>query len=245
MAPDGIAVVVGVGPKAGLGAALARRFAQAGLKVFICGRTLAKLQPVADDILSQGGIAIPFVLDASSETEVTGFFQHIKNQESLPLILVACNVDSNERASILETGSDMFTQLWKQNAYAGFLVGREAAKLLLERGQGTLLFTGASASLRAKPPFTAFASAKFALRALAQGMARELGPKGIHVVHVIIDGVLDGDRAQQNFPEFVVQKGRDGLINLVELANTYWYLHCQPKSVWTHELDLRPFKEPF
>jgi len=135
--------------------------------------------------------------------------------------------------------------MWQQNAYAGFLVGREAARLMVSQGKGTVFFTGASASLRAHPPFTAFAAAKFALRALAQGMAREFGPQGIHVVHVLIDGVINGERAQQNFPEFIAQKGSDGLLNLDAIAESYWHLHCQQSSAWTQELDLRPYKEPF
>lgn len=240
-----IAVVVGVGAVSGLGAALARRFAKQGLTVYLGGRSAEKLKAVADDIINSGGMAIPYVLDATDEASVIQLFQHIATQETTPLALVACNVDSNQRASILDTSSEMFKQLWLQNAYAGFLVGREAASIMVKQQHGTLFFTGASASLRARPPFTAFSAAKFALRALAQGMAREFGAKGIHVVHVIIDGVIDGERAHRHFPEFVAQKGEDGLLNLTAIADTYWQLHCQDKTVWTHELDLRPYKEPF
>jgi NAD(P)-dependent dehydrogenase (short-subunit alcohol dehydrogenase family) len=139
----------------------------------------------------------------------------------------------------------MFTHLWLQNAYAGFLVGREAAKRMVKQQQGSIFFTGASASLRARPPFTAFAAAKSALRALAQGMAREFGPQGIHVSHVIIDGVIDGERAHQQFPEFVESKGADGLLDLSAIADVYWNLHCQHKTAWTQELDLRPYTESF
>jgi NAD(P)-dependent dehydrogenase (short-subunit alcohol dehydrogenase family) len=240
-----IAVVVGVGAVSGLGAALARRFAKEGLSVYLGGRSAEKLKAVAYDIINSGGMAIPHVLDATDEASVIQLFQHIATQETTPLALVACTVDSNQRASILDTSSEMFTQLWLQNAYAGFLVGREAASIMVKQQHGTLFFTGASASLRARPPFTAFSAAKFALRALAQGMAREFGSKGIHVVHVIIDGVIDGERAHRHFPEFVAQKGEDGLLNLTAIADTYWQLHCQTKTVWTHELDLRPYKEPF
>lgn len=242
---EGIAVVVGVGPEAGLGAALARRFSKGGLKVYIVGRTQAKLNRVADAVIDNGGQAVACELDATDESEVIQLFRGIEENESSPLQVVACNVDSNQRAPLLETSSEMFIRLWQQNAYAAFLVGREAVKLMQKQQQGTLFFTGASASLRARPPFTAFASAKFALRALAQGLAREYGPQGIHVVHTIIDGVIDGDRARENFPEFVAQKGDDGLLDLDAIAETYWSLHRQPRSVWTHELDLRPFKEPF
>lgn len=239
-----IAVVVGVGASSGLGAALARRFAQAGLTVYLAGRTAEKLNIVADDIMQNGGQAIAYPLDATNEASVVQFFQHLAEQTT-PLALVACNVDSNQRAPLLETSSEMFEQVWRQNVFAGFLVGREATKIMVKQQQGTLFFTGASASLRARPPFTAFSSAKFALRALAQGMAREFGIKGVHVVHVIIDGVIDGERAHNHFPEFVAQKGEDGLLNLGVLAETYWHIHCQNKTVWTHELDVRPYKEPF
>lgn len=239
-----IAVVVGVGASSGLGAALARRFAQADLTVYLAGRTAEKLNIVADEIIQNGGKAIAYPLDATDETSVVQFFQQLAEQDA-PLALVACNVDSNQRAPLLETSSEMFKQLWLQNAYAGFLVGREAARIMVKQGQGTLFFTGASASLRARPPFTAFSVAKTALRALAQGMAREFGCQGIHVAHIIIDGVIDGERAHSHFPEFVAQKGEDGLLNLCAIAETYWQLHCQDKTAWTHELDLRPYKEPF
>lgn len=242
---SGIAVVIGVGPKAGLGAALARRFAQGGLKVFVCGRAKAKLEAVTQDIIDCGNLAEPYVLDATSEDEVVSFFQYLKSHERLSLAIAACNVDSNMRGTVLETSSEMFTTLWRQNALAGFLVGREAVKLMLEEKQGTLFFTGASASIRARPPFTAFAAAKFALRALAQGMAREFGPQGIHVVHLVIDGVINGERSRHKFPELVAQKGDDGLLDLNAIAETYWQIHCQQRSAWTHELDLRPYKETF
>jgi NAD(P)-dependent dehydrogenase (short-subunit alcohol dehydrogenase family) len=242
---NSIAVVIGVGASSGLGAALARRFASEGLTVYLGGRTLEKLQRVADEISQNGGCAVPYVVDATNEQAVIAFFAEIMSQQNSELLIVACNVDSNQYAPLLETSAEMFTQLWMQNAFAGFLVGREAAKYMSKQEQGTLFFTGASASLRARPPFTAFSSAKSALRHLAQGMAREFGKQGIHVVHTIIDGVIDGERARKYFPDFVAQKNETELLNLDAIADTYWHLHCQPKSVWTHELDLRPYKEPF
>lgn len=240
-----IAIVVGVGASSGLGAALARRFARENLTVYLGGRTLEKLQCVADEITQQGGHAIPLMVDATQEKAVIDFFAQIMSKPNTQLCVVACNVDSNQFAPLLETSVEMFTKLWQQNALAGFLVGREAAKYMSKQGKGTLFFTGASASLRARPPFTAFSSAKGALRYLAQGMAREFGKQGVHVVHAVIDGVIDGERARVNFSDFVAQKGDDGLLNLEAIADTYWHLHCQPKSVWTHELDLRPYKEVF
>jgi NAD(P)-dependent dehydrogenase (short-subunit alcohol dehydrogenase family) len=241
---DRKAVVVGVGPSKGLGAALARRFAREGLKVYLAGRTAEKLEGIAAEIRTAGGQAVPVTTDATIEGDVISLF-HTVSGDPGELDIVVCNVDSNRRAPLLETSGDMFRQLWLQNAYAGFLVGREAARLMTDKRHGTLFFTGASASLRARPPFTAFAAAKSALRALAQGMAREFGPQGIHVVHVVIDGVIDGERARNAFPEFVAQKGADGLLDLDAITDTYWLLHGQQRTAWTHELDLRPFKEPF
>jgi len=161
------------------------------------------------------------------------------------LEIAAYNVDSNLSAPLLETDLAMFTALWQQNSLGAFLFGRESVKHMLPQHRGTLIFTGATASLRAKPPFTAFAAAKAGVRALAQGMAREFGPQGIHVVHAVIDGVIDGERARSQFSRYVASKGSDGLLQLEAIADTYWALHQQHPSAWTHELDLRPYKEPF
>jgi NAD(P)-dependent dehydrogenase (short-subunit alcohol dehydrogenase family) len=237
------AVVIGVGASKGLGAALARRFAREGLHVFLGGRTAEKLERVAAEIQASGGQATSVVTDATVESDVELLFNLATQFHRLEL--VACTVDSNARAPLLETDPAMFERLWRQNCLAGFLVGREAIKQMLPNRQGTLLLTGATASLRARPPFTGFAAAKAGLRALAQGMAREFGPQGIHVAHVVIDGVIDGERSRGSFPEFVSSKGTDGLLQLDAIAETYWALHCQPKSAWTQEMDLRPYKEPF
>jgi NAD(P)-dependent dehydrogenase (short-subunit alcohol dehydrogenase family) len=237
------AVVLGVGPSLGLGAALARRFAQEGLCVYLVGRTQARLEQVAAEIAAANGRAIPWAADATVETEMVRLFETVA-AESAPE-LVAYNVDRNERAPLLETSAELFEDLWRKNCLGGFLAGREAVRAFLPRQRGTLIFTGATASLRARPPFTAFSAAKSGLRALAQGMAREFGPQGIHVVHTVIDGVIDGDRARSQFPEFVASKGEDGLLEPDAIAASYWALHCQPKSAWTHEIDLRPYREGF
>lgn len=244
MTADRVALVLGVGPLQGLGAALARRFADEGLQVFIVGRSLAKLALVADAITETGGAAFPVVADATIETDVQRLFEKIASQRGV-LEIAAYNVDSNIPAPLLDTDVDTFTALWRQNCLGAFLFGREAVKHMLPQQRGTLFFTGATGSLRAKPPFTAFAAAKAGVRALAQGMAREFGPQGIHVVHAVIDGVIDGDRARSQFPQFVAAKGQDGLLQPDAIAETYWQLHRQPPSAWTHEIDLRPFKEPF
>lgn len=241
--PAGTAVVFGVGAATGLGAALARRFARDGLHVFVAGRTEAKVKTVANEIEGAGGKAEARVTDVTHEKEVIALLDEASHNASLDL--VAYNVGNNLAAPLLELTPDSFETLWRQNALGGFLVGREAVRRMLPQGHGTILFTGATASLKARPPFTGFASAKAALRALAQGLAREFGPQGIHVAHVVIDGVIEGDYAKSRFPDFVKAKGDDGLLKTDEIADVYWALHTQPKSTWTHELDLRPFKEPF
>lgn len=237
------AVILGVGPSKGLGAALARRFAGEAYHVFIAGRSIRKLEQVADEIRRDGGKVTAIVADATSEADVEALFETAGQNHQLALAVY--NVDRNTSAPLLETEQNLFEQLWRQNCLGGFLAGRAAVKRMRSYRQGTLLFTGATASLRARPPFTAFASAKAGLRALAQGMAREFGPEGIHVAHIVIDGVIDGDRAHAQFPHFVAAKGKEGLLQLDAIVETYWQIHCQHPSAWTHELDLRPFCEPF
>lgn len=244
MTTNRAALVLGVGPMLGLGSVLAKRFAAEGLQVYVAGRSLAKLKRVAAAIAETGGSATPVVTDATLEADVQQLFETIA-AAGHSLEIAAYNVDSNLSAPLLETDVDMFTTLWRQNSLGAFLFGRETAKYMLPQQRGTLFFTGATASQRGKPPFTAFAAAKAGVRALAQGMAREFGPQGIHVVHTIIDGVIDGERAHEQFPQFVAAKGSDGLLQPDAIAETYWQLHKQHPSAWTHEIDLRPFKEPF
>ena len=244
MAKNRIALVLGVGPQQGLGAALASRFAAEGLLVFIAGRSLEKLALVADSIVETGGVVIPVIADATVEADVKRLFE-TATADGRVLEIAAYNVDSNIPMPFLDTDVETFTTLWRQNSLGAFLFGREAVKHMLAQQRGTLFFTGATGSLRAKPPFTAFAAAKAGVRALAQGMAREFGPQGIHVVHTIIDGVIDGERARGQFAQFVAAKGEDGLLQPDAIAETYWQLHRQHPSAWTHEIDLRPFKEPF
>ena len=236
------AVVVGVGSSAGLGAALARRFAKEGLWVIVSGRTEARITTVASEIRDTGGSAEAVVADAR-ETDVVSLLNEVGQQGTLDL--VAYNVGNNAMIPTLEISEAQFETMWRQNALGGFLVGREAVRRMLPKRSGTILYTGATASFRARPPFVAFASAKAALRAVAQGLAREFGPQGIHVAHVVIDGVIGGDYARSRFPDFVAAKGKDGLLAPADIADAYWALHRQPRSAWTHELDLRPFREPF
>lgn len=238
------AVIIGVGPVQGLGATLAKYFADKGLHVYIAGRSEDKLQRVAEKIRHKGGSVSIALADATVERDVANLFR-MALDDGYSVDIAVYNVDSNIPAPLLEMDSKAFYTLWKLNCLGAFFFGKEAVKAMKKQQKGTLIFTGATASLRAKPPFTAFASAKAGLRALAQGMAREFSPQGIHVVHAIIDGVIDGERAKNQFPEYVKAKGEDGLLQPDAIADTYWAMHKQHPSAWTHELDLRPFKEPF
>jgi len=238
------AIVIGVGAGAGLGAALCRRFAREGLHVFPSGRTLAKLEAVASDIEAAGGRATPVVADATIAADVAALFDAAAGQGGAPALAVY-NAGNNRFRPLLEMDDDFFEDLWRLCCFGGFLFGREAARRMLPNGGGTLLFTGATASIRARPPFTAFASAKAALRAVAHGMAREFGPQGLHVGHVIIDGMIDGDQLNQRFPQLKQQKGEDGMLAVDAIADAYWALHAQHRSAWSLELDLRPFVEKF
>jgi len=237
------AVIIGVGPEQGLGAALAQYFSAKGLHVYIAGRSEDKLQKVAEKIRQKGGSATCVIADATVERDVAYLFK-MAQLDGYSIDIAAYNVDSNIPSPLLETDAETFTALWRQNCLGAFFFGKEAVNAMKDKQNSTLFFTGATASLRAKPPFTAFAAAKAGLRALAQGMAREFSPHGIHVVHTIVDGVIDGERAKNQFPATVKAKGKDGLLQLDAIAETYWAIHQQHPSAWTHELDLRPFK-PF
>jgi NAD(P)-dependent dehydrogenase (short-subunit alcohol dehydrogenase family) len=238
------AIVVGVGSEQGLGAALARRFAAEGHRVIVSGRTEAKVAKVAGAIVDRGGKAEAFTADATIESDVVALFDFAQ-ASSHAVDLVVFNAGNNVRHDFRTMPADLFEQTWRVATFGGFLVGREAARRLAPAGKGSIIFTGATASLRGKPPFTAFASAKAALRSLAQSMAREFGPLGIHVAHVVIDGGIDGEKLNSAVPQLKEQRGADGLLNIDAIADAYWHLHTQHPSAWTHELDLRPFKEAF
>lgn len=243
MAKAKTAIVVGVGSEEGLGAALCERFAREGLAVFIAGRTLERIRKLEQKIRAAGGVATAVATDTTVETDVLRLFDAAEGAGELDL--VAYNAGNNQWGDFLEMEASFFESVWRVSCLGGFLVGREAARRMLPRGHGTVLFTGATASLRGKPPFTAFASAKAGLRAVAQSMARDFGPRGIHVAHVIIDGGIKGEKILGRFPEYAQQKGEDGMLEIDAIADTYWHLHRQHRSAWTHELELRPYREPF
>jgi NAD(P)-dependent dehydrogenase (short-subunit alcohol dehydrogenase family) len=241
------AIVIGVGAELGLGAALCRRFAAEGHHVLVAGRSRDKLDKVARTISAAGGRAEPVVTDTTNETDVISLFDHaMAPRDGLdPPDLVVYNAGNNQRIDFREVTARQFEDLWRVGCFGGFLVGREAARRLVPQGRGTLIFTGASASLRGKPGFAQFAAAKAGLRMVAQSMAREYGAHGLHVAHVIIDGGIDGERLRSRRPESVKERGEDGMLNIEAIAETYWQIHRQTRSAWTHEVDLRPFKEAF
>ena len=241
---QGTAIVVGVGSEQGLGAAIAHRFAAEGHRVIVSGRTKEKLAQVVGAIVDHGGKAEAFAADATIESDVAALFDFAEGSGHI-VDLVVFNAGNNVRHDFRTMPAELFEQTWRVATFGGFLVGREAARRLTPLGKGTIIFTGATASLRGKPPFTAFASAKAGLRSLAQSMAREFGPLGIHVAHVVIDGGIDGEKLNSAAPQLRIERGADGLLNIDAIAEAYWHLHGQHRSAWTHELDLRPFKERF
>jgi len=240
MPKPSVCCVIGAGDATG--SALARRFAKEGYTVCAARRNEAALKPLIDQITQEGWRAIAFGLDARREDQVTSFFDRIEAEVG-PIEVVVFNVGGNVRFPILETSAQKYFKVWEMCAMAGFLVGRAATRVMLTRGRGTLLFTGATASVRGAAGFAAFAGGKAALRALAQSMARELGPKGIHVAHVIIDGLIDTAFAREHFAQRVADAGPDGILNPEHIAEAYWWLHQQPRDAWTFELDLRPSME--
>ena len=237
-----VALIAGVGE--GLGKSIARRFASEGYATVLVARSAERLAAIADDIEAEGGRGVAYVADLREETAVTKLFEDVE-KELGPVSLAVFNAGANYRNSILDTPADMFEKVWRLSCYAGFLVGREAARHMVPRGHGTLIFTGATASLRGSAQFAAFAAAKGGLRQLAQSMARELGPKGVHVASVIIDGVIDSPRMHERFPERMAQLPADGALRPEHIAEAYWQLHKQPRDAWSFEVDLRPWAEKF
>ncbi len=234
------ALIVGAGDATG--GAVARRFAREGFHVVGVRRTASELLPLVERIRAEGGQAEGWACDARREDQVVALFERIE-REVAPIEVVVFNIGANVRFGITETTERVYRKVWEMAALAGFLVGREAARVMRPRGHGSIFFTGATASLRGSSGFSAFAGAKHALRALAQSMARELGPQGLHVAHLVIDGAIDTRFIAENFPERYALKEQGGILDPEAIAASYWALHQQPRSAWTHELDLRPWLE--
>ena len=240
--PDKAVLVIGAGDATG--GAIARRFAREGYAACVTRRSADALAPLVDQIRSEGGAAHGFGSDARREDDVAALFAHIES-EIAPIEVMVFNIGANVRFRIVDTTAQVYRKVWEMGALAGFLAGREAARVMTRRQRGSIIFTGATASVRGGAGFAAFAGSKHALRALAQSMARELGPQGIHVAHVVIDGAIDTRFIADNFPERYATKAVDGILNPDAIAENYWQLHCQHRSAWTHELDLRPWRETF
>jgi len=231
------AIVIGVGPVDGLGAQLCRRFAHLDLHVQVAGRTESKLEEVVALIESEGGKAGTCVTDATDEAQIKRLFD--KACESGPLALAIYNVGNYTPGLIAEMEADYFLKSWQNICFGGFLFAREALRRMQPDNKGTILFTGASASLRGRANFAAFNSAKAALRILAQALAKEVGPEGIHVGHVIVDGTIDGEKVKMSDAEYAEKTGTEGMVNIEGIVDAYEFLYQQEKSAWTFELDLR------
>jgi NAD(P)-dependent dehydrogenase (short-subunit alcohol dehydrogenase family) len=233
-------LVVGAGDATG--GAIARRFAREGYIACVTRRSAEKLAGLVERIRAEGGVAHPFGSDARREEEVIRLIAQIE-RDVAPIEVAVFNIGANVHFNVTETTERVYRKVWEMGALAGFLVGREVTKAMLPRGRGTILFTGATASVRGSAGFCAFAGAKHALRSFAQSLAREVGPHGIHVAHVIIDGAIDTQFIAENFPDRYALKAQDGILSPDAIAENYWHLHRQPRSAWTHELDLRPWME--
>ncbi len=235
-------LVIGAG--AGLGASLARAFAREGMTVCVTRRPrhLEALDDLVGEIEREGGRARAFGVDARNEEEMVSLVDRIE-AEVAPLEVVVFNIGANVFFPVTETTTRVYSKVWEMAAFAGFLAGREAARAMKPRGRGAILFTGATASLRGAAGFSAFAGAKHGLRALAQSMARELGPSGVHVAHVVIDGAVAGAFTRENIPDYDAKLARGEILQPDDIAANYVWLWKQPKSAWTHEMDLRPWAE--
>ena len=233
------AAVIGAGDF--IGGEIAKKFASEGFTIFAGRRNGAKLEPLVKEIEAAGGEIHARSLDARKEDEIVSFLNDA--DKHAPLEVCIFNIGANVNFPITETTVRVYTKVWEMACLGGFLMGREAAKRMIPRGRGTIIFTGATASLRGGSGFSAFSGAKGALRMLAQSMARELGPQGIHVAHTVIDGAIDTDFIKGRHPDFDNAKARDLILNPDAIAANYVMLHRQPKSAWTHELDLRPWGE--
>lgn len=237
-----VALVIGAGDATG--SAVAQRFAREGFAACVVRRNGDKLQPLVEEIEAAGGVAHAFGVDARREEQMVDLFARVERDIG-PVEVCVHNVGGNVRFSILDeelTGKKFF-KIWEMACFSGFLSGREAARRMAPRGRGTILFTGATASVRGGTGFSGFAAGKAGLRMVAESLARELGPKNIHVAHIIVDGAIDTPALPQRSPEKFAQKEQDGILNPEHIAENYWYLHSQPRDAWTFEIDLRPWME--
>jgi NAD(P)-dependent dehydrogenase (short-subunit alcohol dehydrogenase family) len=235
-----VALIIGAGDSTG--GAIARRFAAGGYTACMTRRDAEKLEPLVASIQAAGGAARGFASDARKEEEVIALVEQIEREVG-PIEVLVFNIGANVPCSVLEETARKYFKIWEMACFGGFLNGREVAKRMVDRRRGTIIFTGATAALRGSANFAAFAGAKHALRALAQSMAKELGPKNVHVAHIVVDGAIDTAFIRDSFPERYALKSEDGILNPDHIAENYWNLHQQPRDAWTFELDLRPYME--
>jgi len=235
-------VVLVIGAGDATGGAIAKRFAREGYIACVTRRSADKLQPLVDSIRAEGGQAHGFASDARKEEDVAALVEQIESSIG-PFEAFVFNIGANVPCSILEETARKYFKIWEMACFSGFLTGQAVARRMVTRGRGTILFTGATAGLRGAANFAAFAGAKHGIRALAQSMARELGPRNIHVAHVVVDGAIDTAFIRENAPDLYALKDQDGILNPEHIADSYWFLHSQPRDAWTFELDLRPWRE--
>lgn len=231
------AIIIGVGPENGLGGALCKRFASLGKHVVVAGRTQSKLDNVVSAIKTNGGMATALVTDCTDESQIKKLFNTANEIGSVKVAIY--NVGNNFPGRIIDMEADYFEEAWKACCFGGFLFGREAIRHMQASRAGTILYTGASASLRGRAGFSAFNASKAALRTLAQAMAKEVGQDGIHVGHVVIDGLINGEKANINFSDYAEKLGEEGMINIESIVDAYEFLYKQHKTGWTFEVDLR------
>jgi NAD(P)-dependent dehydrogenase (short-subunit alcohol dehydrogenase family) len=241
MTAQGLSIIIGVGASNGVGGALVHRFAKGGAPVLIVGRTAEKIEAVAEEIRADGGTAYTQVCDVTVPEQVEALFEEAQKLGTIGSVLY--NAGNNAIIPFEDVTPEQFEQFWRTGAFGAFLVAQQALKIMVPQESGSFLVTGASASMRGKPNFAHFSSAKGALRNLTQSLAREYGPKGIHVGHVVIDGVVNGEMVRDRFAGYLESKGNNGALEPSAIAEAFWQLHVQHPSAWTHELDLRPFKE--
>ncbi|KJH85171.1 glucose 1-dehydrogenase [Pseudomonas fluorescens] len=235
-------VVLVVGAGDATGGAIARRFAREGFVACVTRRSADKLEPLVNSIRAEGGEAHGYACDARKEDDVIALIEQIESQVG-PIEAFIFNIGANVPCSILEETARKYFKIWEMACFSAFLNAREVARRMVKRQRGTILFTGATAGLRGASGFAAFAGAKHGVRALAQSMARELGPMNLHVAHVVVDGAIDTAFIRDNFPEKYATREEDGILDPEHIAENYWYLHTQPRDAWTFELDLRPWSE--
>ncbi|BCR22693.1 SDR family oxidoreductase [Aquipseudomonas alcaligenes] len=240
MSDKKVVLVIGAGDATG--GAIAKRFAREGYVVCVTRRSADKLQPLVDEIRAAGGEAHGFASDARKEEEVAALVEGIERDIG-PIEAFVFNIGANVPCSILEETARKYFKIWEMACFSAFLTAQAVARRMVTRERGTILFTGATAGLRGAAHFAAFAGAKHGVRALAQSMARELGPRNIHVAHVVVDGAIDTAFIRDTFPDIYARKDQDGILDPEHIADNYWFLHAQPRDAWTFELDLRPWME--